>query len=131
MKSIWDPYKLSELPEEQRGEVIKIIVAETEKTQREKNAAQEDTRQKRIGDSGYQTARVFVYLFIAACTTGLGLMVYNAQSGWQDVRIKEFDARIKETAAKAPPPMVCPPPPPCQVQAFDIHVTPAAPPPPK
>ena len=67
MKSIWDPYKLSELPDEQRGEVVKTIVAEKEKTQREYNAAKEATNQRRLNESSYPTARGFIWFFCCAC----------------------------------------------------------------
>lgn len=104
---IWDKYKLNDLPEDQRGEVIKAVAKELEETNRAKL------------NSNYQTVRGMAVVGLVIVALGFGLFGYWSVQEWKEVKVKSLT------------PMVCPAPPPCPaapIPSFDIKVTPAAPP---
>jgi hypothetical protein len=108
MSNPWDKYKLNDLPEEARAEVIKIAVHELEETER-----------ARIADPHRQTVRGLVVGALLLATIPIAVVAYYWQEGLRDVKVKSLT------------PMVCPAPPPCPaspIPSFDIKVTPAAPP---
>lgn len=104
---IWDKYKLNELPEEARAEVIKAAVHELEETARAK-----------INSSSYHTVRGLAVGSLVVALIPIAIVAYYWQESWKEVKIKSLT------------PMVCPAPPPCPaapIPSFDIKVTPAAP----
>ena len=105
---IWDKYKLNELPEEARAEVIKAAVHELEETNRAK-----------INNTSYHTVRGLALGAVVVALIPIAIVAYYWQESWKEVKIKGMT------------PMVCPAPPPCPaspIPSFDIKVTPAAPP---
>jgi hypothetical protein len=105
---IWDKYKLNELPEEARAEVIKAAVHELEETERAK-----------INSSQYHTVRGLAVGALVLALVPIAIVAFHWQESWKEVKIKSMT------------PMVCPAPPPCPaapIPSFDIKVTPAAPP---
>jgi hypothetical protein len=105
---IWDKYKLNDLPEDQRGEVIKVVAKELEETNR-----------ARLNSGNHQTVRGMAVVGLVIVATGFGLFGYWSMQEWKEVRVKSLT------------PMVCPAPPPCPaapIPSFDIKVTPATPP---
>jgi len=103
---LWDKYKLNDLPEDQRGEVIKAVAKELEETAR-----------ARLNSSNHQTVRGMAVVGSVIVAIGFGLFGYWSMQEWKEVKIKSLT------------PMVCPAPPPCPagtVPAFDIKVVPAA-----
>jgi hypothetical protein len=105
--SIWDKYKLNDLPEEQRGDVVKAVAKEVEETNR-----------ARLNSSNHQTVRgLAIVAGMIVCIVAT-VATYYASEGWKEVKIKGLT------------PMVCPPPPPCPaapLPSFDVKITPAAP----
>lgn len=102
--SIWDKYKVNDLPEEQRGEVIKTIVNEEEQTKR-----------ARLNSSYHNTVRGLAIGALLLATIPAGYVAYYWSESWKEVKVKSMT------------PMVCPPPPPCSagpLPAWDIKVTP-------
>lgn len=101
---IWDKYKLNDLPEEQRAEVIKVVVKEMEETERAK-----------LADPHRQTVRGLAVAAILLATIPVAVVSYYWQESWKEVKVKAMT------------PMVCPAPPPCPagpMPSFDIKVTP-------
>ncbi len=108
MSNPWEKYKLNDLPEEQRAEVIKIVAHELEETER-----------ARINDPHRQTVRGLAVGALLLATIPVAIVAYYWQESWKEVKVKSMT------------PMVCPAPPPCPaapIPSFDIKVTPAAPP---
>lgn len=109
---IWDKYKLNDLPEDQRGEVIKTVAHELEETNRTK-----------LNSGKHQTVRGLAVAAALLATIPLGLIGYNWVDSWREIKVKSLT------------PVVCPappPPPPCPagtVPAFDIKVVPVTTPP--
>lgn len=104
---IWDKYKLNDLPEEARAEVIKAAVHELEETNRAK-----------INNSSYHTVRGLAVGALVCALIPISIVAYYWQDSWKEVKLKSMT------------PMVCPAPPPCpaaSVPAFDIKVVPAVP----
>lgn len=102
---IWDKYKLNDLPEEQRGEVIKVVVKEMEETERSK-----------LNSDKHNTVRGLFIGFLVLTLVPICIIGYYWVEGWKEVKLKGMT------------PMVCPPPPPCSatpLPSFDIKVTPA------
>jgi Na+-transporting methylmalonyl-CoA/oxaloacetate decarboxylase gamma subunit len=105
--SVWDKYKLNDLPEEARAEVIKAAVHELEETER-----------ARVNNSNYHTVRGMAVVFLFLATVPAAVVGYYWQESWKEVKIKSMT------------PMVCPAPPPCPaapIPSFDIKVVPSAP----
>lgn len=104
--SVWDQYKVNELPEEQRAEVVKAIAKELEETTRAK-----------INNSNHQTVRGMAVVGAVIVAIAFGLFGYWSMQEWKEVKLHSMT------------PMVCPPPPVCnpQVPAFDIKVVPSTP----
>lgn len=109
--SVWDKYGVAKLPEEQRADVIKEQIKEHEQTQR-----------ARLDKDGYHIVRGFMVVVGGIVAILMVVYSYYSVQEWKEVKIKDLTLR-------SPAPMVCPPPPPvtCPPQAFDIHVSPAAP----
>lgn len=104
--SVWDKYKLKELPEEARAEVIKTVAHELEETERAK-----------INNSSYHTVRGLAVGAIVVALIPISIVAYYWQESWKEVKIKSMS------------PMVCPAPPPCPapvLPSYDIKLTPAA-----
>lgn len=101
---IWDKYKLNDLPEDQRGEVIKIVAHELEETQRAK-----------LNSKAHHTVRGLAVGAALLATIPLAIVVFYWQDSWKEVRVKSMT------------PVVCPAPPPCSatpMPSFDIKVVP-------
>lgn len=99
--SLWDKYKVNDLPEEQRADVIKAIVHEAE-----------ETRRTRASNSSYLT-----YKGIVLVSMVLGLVVI--------AMIAHCTADSKfENDQKMHQPVVCPPGAAAKVPTFNIKVTP-------
>lgn len=104
MSNPWDKYKLNDLPEEARAEVIKIAVHELEETER-----------ARIADPYRQTIRGLAVGAALLATIPIAIVAYYWQDGLKEIKLKSMT------------PMVCPAPPPCPVAplpSFDIKVVP-------
>lgn len=105
--SIWDKYKLKDLPAEQQAEVIKIVVKEMEETERTK-----------LNSDKHNTVRGLFIGFLVLTLIPVCVIGYYWVDGWKAVRLQSMT------------PVVCPAPPPCSatpLPAFDIKVVPAAP----
>jgi hypothetical protein len=104
---IWDKYKLNDLPEEHRAEVIKAVAHELEATNRAK-----------IDSSNHQIVRGMAVVALALSTIPIAVVGYYWAENWKEVKVKAMT------------PMVCPPPPPCSAPpppSFDIKVVPVSP----
>jgi hypothetical protein len=107
MSNPWDKYKLNDLPEEARAEVIKIAVHELEETER-----------ARIADPYRQTIRGLAVGAALLATIPIAIVAYYWQDGLKEIKLKSMT------------PVVCPAPPPCSaapLPSFDIKVVPASP----
>ena len=104
--SLWDKYKLSSLPEEQRVEVIKSLISETEKT-----------KQVQATDENFQSNRVLTRFWtvvaVVACFGIVGGASYCSAGKFLEAAI------VNHTPFVCPPSKVVAP-------AFDIKLVPAA-----
>ncbi len=104
---MWEKYKLNNLPDEQRAEVVKIVAHELEETAR-----------VRLNSSKYQFVRGMAVVGLLLATIPLCIVGSSWVNGWTEVRVKSLT------------PMVCPAPPPVPpcpaptAPTFDIKVVP-------
>jgi len=118
--SIWTPFRMRLLPEEQRAEVMKVQIAEEEATKRKTIEAREKTKQERIGNDSYHIVRGLMVAVCAILVIATAIVINDAVGSWQDVRTKEINKEITLKSPPAPPALSAQP-----MPAFNITVTPA------
>ena len=100
----WDPYRLNELPEEARADVIKTLISETESTKRKQVEEHEKTRREALGTEGHFIVRGLFVAMLALLGVSGAILANAISTDTRDVRLKALQPFTCPPPASAVPP---------------------------